>query len=149
MAARSGQRGCIVKNGNFWAVRFRVDVPGQFERKLRYVRICPIEGEGHYRKLSGTGRLSISSLRRERTARKFSIKQNLQLLRFESNHKSGSLPCPIESASPSSHTRSQIGGVILSGLTSTLETLRWRASIMAHYGILSHKCMRQDSNQKQ
>jgi integrase len=46
MAARSGQRGCIVKNGKFWAVRFRVDVPGQFERKLRYVRICPIEGEG-------------------------------------------------------------------------------------------------------
>jgi len=45
MAARSGQRGYVFKNGKFWVVRFRIDV-GQFERKMRYVRLCPIEGEG-------------------------------------------------------------------------------------------------------
>ncbi len=46
MAARSGQRGSIVRNGRFWAVRFRIDIPGQFQRKKCYVRLCPIEGEG-------------------------------------------------------------------------------------------------------
>ena len=46
MAARSGQRGSIVRNGRFWAVRFRIDIPGQFNRKKCYVRLCPIEGEG-------------------------------------------------------------------------------------------------------
>jgi hypothetical protein len=34
------------KKGNFWVVRFRIDVAEQFERKLRSVRLCPIEGEG-------------------------------------------------------------------------------------------------------
>src|SRR6266566_2565360 len=97
------------------------------------------------RKLSGTGRLSISSLRRERTARRISIKQNLQLLRFESNHKSGSLLCPTAGVSRSSRTRWQIGGVILSGLTPKLETCLWRASTTVRYGILFQKCQRQGS----
>src|SRR5438552_11558594 len=51
MAARSGQRGSIVKNGRFWAVRFRIDIPGQFKRKKCYVRLCPIEGEGALSKI--------------------------------------------------------------------------------------------------
>jgi integrase len=46
MAARSGQRGSIVRNGRFWAVRFRIDIPGQFKRKKCYVRLCPVDGEG-------------------------------------------------------------------------------------------------------
>src|SRR6266581_4515223 len=148
MAARSGQRGCIVKNGKFWAVRFRIDLPGQFERKFGTSASARLRAKVRCRKLSGIGRLSTSSLRRERTAKRFSIKPNLQLSRFENNHKSGSLLCPTAGVSRSSCTRWQIGGVILSGLTPKLETCLWRASTTVRYGILFQKCQRQGSNQK-
>ena len=46
MAARSGQRGYIEKKNGYWRVRFWIDVPGQFERKHKAVRICPVMGEG-------------------------------------------------------------------------------------------------------
>jgi integrase len=46
MAARSGQRGFIEQKGRYWYVRFRVDVPGQFERRYKAVRLCPVEGIG-------------------------------------------------------------------------------------------------------
>lgn len=46
MAARSGQRGYIERKGKYWRVRFWLDVPGQFKRQHKAVRICPIEGEG-------------------------------------------------------------------------------------------------------
>jgi hypothetical protein len=51
MAARSGQRGCVIRKGRYWVVRFRIDVAGQFERKLRSVRLCPVEGEGALSKI--------------------------------------------------------------------------------------------------
>jgi integrase len=46
MAARSGQRGYIEKKNGYWRVRFRIDTPGQLERKHKAVRICPVAGEG-------------------------------------------------------------------------------------------------------
>ena len=51
MAARSGQRGCITRKGDFWVVRFRIDIPGQFERKHKAVRLCPVEGTGALSKI--------------------------------------------------------------------------------------------------
>jgi integrase len=54
MAARSGQRGYVERKGNYWYVQFRLDVPGQFERKYAAVLLCPGEGLGA---LSKTERL--------------------------------------------------------------------------------------------
>jgi integrase len=44
MSRRSGQAGTIVKEGGWYRVRFRVDVPGQHERKQMSVKVCPISG---------------------------------------------------------------------------------------------------------
>jgi len=44
MSRRSGQAGTIVKQGGWYRVRFRIDVPGQHERKQMSVKICPISG---------------------------------------------------------------------------------------------------------
>jgi integrase len=44
MSRRSGQAGTIVKEGNWYRVRFRIDVPGQHERKQMSVKLCPISG---------------------------------------------------------------------------------------------------------
>jgi hypothetical protein len=44
MSRRSGQSGTIVKEGGWYRVRFRVDVPGRYERKQMSVRICPVSG---------------------------------------------------------------------------------------------------------
>jgi integrase len=44
MSRRSGQTGAIVKEGNWYRVRFRIDVPGQHERKQMSVKLCPISG---------------------------------------------------------------------------------------------------------
>jgi integrase len=46
VAHRSGQSGCVTRKNGFYVVRFRQDVPGQSERVLRSVRICPIKGLG-------------------------------------------------------------------------------------------------------
>jgi len=46
VAHRSGQSGCVTRKNGFYVVRFRQDVPGQPERVLRSVRICPIKGLG-------------------------------------------------------------------------------------------------------
>jgi integrase len=51
MAARSGQRGYVERKGNYWYVRFRLDVPGQFERKYAAVRLCPVNGLGALSKI--------------------------------------------------------------------------------------------------
>jgi integrase len=44
--SRRYQAGSVIKYGNWWIVRFRVDVPNQLDRALRYERICPIDGPG-------------------------------------------------------------------------------------------------------
>jgi|SRR5271166_1474914 len=44
MSRRSGQAGTIVKEGGWYRVRFRIDVPGQHERKQMSVKICPAFG---------------------------------------------------------------------------------------------------------
>jgi hypothetical protein len=44
MSRRSGQAGTIVREGGWYRVRFRIDVPGQHERKQMSVNICPISG---------------------------------------------------------------------------------------------------------
>ncbi len=46
MSRRSGQIGTIVKEGRCYRVRFRIDVPGQHERKQMSVKICPTSGPG-------------------------------------------------------------------------------------------------------
>src|SRR5262249_26021916 len=51
MAARSGQRGYIERKGNYWYVRFRLDMPGQSERKYAAVRLCPVSGLGALSKI--------------------------------------------------------------------------------------------------
>jgi integrase len=58
MARRSGQRGHIEKNGNWYVVRFWMDVPGQVKRKHMCERICTINGPG-----------SLTKPERERRAR--------------------------------------------------------------------------------
>jgi len=45
--SRRYQAGNVVKYGNWWIVRFRIDVPNQDQRILTYERICPIKGPGH------------------------------------------------------------------------------------------------------
>jgi len=44
--SRRYQQGNVVKYGNWWIVRFRVDVPNQPARSLTYERICPVNGPG-------------------------------------------------------------------------------------------------------
>ena len=44
MSRRSGQAGTIVKQGGWYRVRFRIDVPGQHERKQMSVKVCPTSG---------------------------------------------------------------------------------------------------------
>jgi integrase len=46
MSRRSGQSGTIVKEGGWYRVRFRIDVPGQYKRKQMSVKICPTSGLG-------------------------------------------------------------------------------------------------------
>jgi integrase len=46
MSRRSGQSGYIEKNGNWYVVRFRMDVPEQEKRKYMCVKISPISGPG-------------------------------------------------------------------------------------------------------
>jgi integrase len=46
MSRRSGQEGTIVKEGGWYRVRFRLDVPGQFERIHKSVKICSTSGPG-------------------------------------------------------------------------------------------------------
>ena len=53
MSRRSGQSGCIQKDGKWFIVRFWKDVEGQEERKLMREKICPISGPG---KLSASAR---------------------------------------------------------------------------------------------
>ena len=58
MSRRSGQSGHIEKNGNWYVVRFWMDVPGQEKRKHMCVKISPINGLG-----------SLTKPERERKAR--------------------------------------------------------------------------------
>lgn len=44
MSRRSGQVGTIVEEGNWYRVRFRIDVPGRHERIQKGVKICPTTG---------------------------------------------------------------------------------------------------------
>ncbi|MHB8484623.1 MAG: tyrosine-type recombinase/integrase [Candidatus Acidiferrales bacterium] len=44
MSRRSGQLGTIVKEGGWYRVRFRIDVPEQHRRKQMSVKICPTSG---------------------------------------------------------------------------------------------------------
>jgi integrase len=44
MSRRSGQSGTIVKQGNWFRVRFRLDIPGQYDRKQMNEKICPTTG---------------------------------------------------------------------------------------------------------
>ena len=46
MSRRSGQVGTIVKEGGWYRVRFRLDVPGQYGRVQKSVKICPVAGPG-------------------------------------------------------------------------------------------------------
>jgi integrase len=46
MSRRSGQAGTIVKEGGWYRVRFRLDVPGQYQRVQRSIKICPVSGPG-------------------------------------------------------------------------------------------------------
>jgi integrase len=46
MSRRSGQNGTIVKEGGWYRVRFRLDVPGQYQRVQRSIKICPVSGPG-------------------------------------------------------------------------------------------------------
>jgi integrase len=44
MSRRSGQVGTIVKEGGWYRVRFRIDIPGQYERAQKSIKICPVSG---------------------------------------------------------------------------------------------------------
>jgi integrase len=46
MSRRRGQNGYIERNGNWWVVRFRKDVPDREDRTYVRVKICPISGPG-------------------------------------------------------------------------------------------------------
>jgi len=46
MSRRSGQSGTIVKQGKWVRVRFRLDIPGQYDRKQLNEKICPTSGPG-------------------------------------------------------------------------------------------------------
>lgn len=53
MSRRSGQNGCIQKDGKWYVVRFWKDVVGQEKRQHVREKICPLSGPG---KLSASGR---------------------------------------------------------------------------------------------
>ena len=53
MSRRSGQSGSIQKEGNWYVVRWWMDVAGQEKRERKYARICPVSGPG---KLSASER---------------------------------------------------------------------------------------------
>ena len=55
MSRRTGQDGHIERSGNWWVVRWWMDVAGQYKRSHKRARICPI---------SGVGRLSKSERKR-------------------------------------------------------------------------------------
>ncbi len=44
MSRRSGQVGTVVKEGGWYRVRFRLDVPGQYQRVQKSIKICPVSG---------------------------------------------------------------------------------------------------------
>ena len=46
MSRRSGQSGTVVKQGNWFRVRFRLDIPGQYDRKQMNEKICPTSWAG-------------------------------------------------------------------------------------------------------
>jgi integrase len=46
MSRRSGQSGTVVEQGNWFRVRFRLDIPGQYDRKQMNEKICPTSGPG-------------------------------------------------------------------------------------------------------
>ena len=46
MSRRSGQVGTIVKEGGWYRVRFRLDIPGQYQRVQKSIKICPVFGPG-------------------------------------------------------------------------------------------------------
>ena len=58
MSRRTGQQGHIEQSGNWWVVRFWMDVQGQDKRVLKRGKICPVAGPG-----------SLSKSARERRAR--------------------------------------------------------------------------------
>lgn len=47
MSRRTGQAGHIERSGNWWVVRWWMDLPGQYKRTLKRARICPIAGPGN------------------------------------------------------------------------------------------------------
>ena len=51
MARRSGQVGYEEMKGNWYHVRFRMDVPGQEKRAYLSEAICPASGPGSFTKL--------------------------------------------------------------------------------------------------
>jgi integrase len=53
MSRRSGQNGSVRKHGNWYVVRYWIDVAGQEERQRGYAKICPVSGPG---KLSASER---------------------------------------------------------------------------------------------
>lgn len=53
MSRRSGQSGCIQKDGNWYVVRFWKDVMGREKRQRAWEKVCPISGPG---KLSASER---------------------------------------------------------------------------------------------
>jgi len=50
MSRRRGQAGSISKMGNWWTVRFWLDVPGQEKRLYKREKICPTSGPGYLNK---------------------------------------------------------------------------------------------------
>src|SRR5580700_7283060 len=46
MSRRSGQVGTIVKEGGWYRVRFRLDIPGQYQRVQKSIKICAVFGPG-------------------------------------------------------------------------------------------------------
>jgi hypothetical protein len=129
MAARSGQRGYVFKNGKFWVVRFRIDV-GQFERKMRYVRLCPIEGEGalpkteRYRKA-----LDVIAQEGANSEEKFYQAESSGLT-FREQSQVWLTSVSNRKRRPSKRTRSRVGNRISCGSTRKLLTCRCRQSTM-------------------
>jgi integrase len=62
MSRRTGQSGHIEPSGNWWVVRWWMDVPGQEKRAHKRERICPIAGPG-----------TLSKSARERRAREIIV----------------------------------------------------------------------------
>src|SRR4029077_5148494 len=64
MSRRSGQNGYIEKSGNWYVVRWRMDVEGQDERQYLREKICPISGPA---KLSASERERMAKVIVERS----------------------------------------------------------------------------------